>query len=474
MPGKRERGGKPKSLRIQELRLTKGWVTPEDLARHARREDGTCLDVKTVTEMETKPHKKKDWASLKAVAAALGVDVGEIAEVPVPGVADRVPSGGHLSAVTPVSDFVGRVREQADILDHLKMGGRVCISAIKAAGGVGKTQLAAKCVEQLRAHFDPVLWLRLDGMTTPKSSASLLQEVIRFFRPTDKLQETVAELMPQYLNVLHGRRALVVLDNAKDLAQVKPLFDPAVPNTVAFLVTSRNRIVITGDTRSINLELLSEPDAVALMRGIVNTPARGTDDEWKAVAKLCGRLPLALRIAGTFLRDKANWSLERYITALRTEPLRRLDLGTDDENVGRVLTLSVRQLVADNAERAERFQMLSVFPDSFDEDAAAAVWEFDPDDTFSELAELTDRSLVEFDETESRYRLHDLMRPVARQAFEVEKANPPPANSCGVDDLPPNGGRCKSRLLHLHHVHVRPAVAVRHERQLLAVRRPAR
>lgn len=327
--------------------------------------------------------------------------------------------GGTLLAVTPVSDFVGRLKEQDDILSHLKGGGRVCISAIKAAGGMGKTQLAAKCTEQLRDAFPHVLWLRLDGMTNPKSPAALLQEVIRYFsdNPAEKLPDAVGDLIPLYLAALHGRRALVVLDNAKDLAQVKPLFDPAVPNTVAFLATSRNRIVITGDAKSIDLELLSEPDAVALLRGIVNTPARGTDDEWKAVAKLCGRLPLALRIAGTFLRDKANWSLERYITALRTEPLRQLDLGTDDENVGRVLSLSVRQLVADNAEQAGRFQMLSVFPGDFDADAAAAVWELDEDDTFGELDDLTDRSLVEFDAATDRYHLHDLMQPVARDAF---------------------------------------------------------
>jgi hypothetical protein len=165
----------------------------------------------------------------------------------------------------------------------------------------------------------------------------------------------------------------------------------------------------------IRLDMLPPDKARELLRGIVGD--KGTDDELDTVAELCARLPLALRVAGTFLHLHANWSTQRYTESLRKERLKRLRGNTTDRDVETVLGFSAAILVNEKPELAKRWQMLSVFPSSFAPTAAAAVWELDADAALDELTALLDRSLVQYDGDTERYDLHDLMRLVARDAF---------------------------------------------------------
>ena len=99
------------------------------------------------------------------------------------------------------------------------------------------------------------------------------------------------------------------------------------------------------------------------------------------MAGLCGYLPLALRVAGTFLVVHRNWTAAEYIAALSDERqrLKRLRMEGDRElDVAASLALSEAQLAREQPELAVRWQMLSVFPETFDRLAVAAVWETSP------------------------------------------------------------------------------------------------
>ena len=323
--------------------------------------------------------------------------------------------------ISAVPDFTGRTKELADIATHLQSGNAVCITAIKAAGGMGKTQLARRSAEELVARFpDGTLLLELDGMTSPKSSLQLMKDVITKLNPgTGQLPDTIAELQPIYLTALGTKKLLLVLDNAADAAQVAPLLKE-LPKSVGVIITSR-KLISLPNVKRIDLEVMSPTDAVKLLDGIVTqTRSDITAADLLAIAVLCGHLPLALRVAGTLLRDDRKWTRLKFEKALHDDPLHHLTLGTDEYHVDAVLRLSVQQIVQHNAEQAERFQMLCVFPGTFAEEAAASVWSLDEDETFTDLDELHNRSLIEWDEKANRYRLHDLMRPVARDAFPTD------------------------------------------------------
>src|SRR5262249_31158837 len=160
---------------------------------------------------------------------------------------------------------------------------------------------------------------------------------------------------------------LIVLDNAKDEEQVQHLV--TAPPPVGFVVTSRNALGLDG-VESIPLDVLSMDEALKLLRGIVGE--KGTDDELLAITELCGRLPLALRVAGDFLRLHPNWSVPRYVEALKNEGkrLERLKGKTKEKDVEAVLGLSAAQLLRENPTLAAQWQLLTVFEGDFDEDAA--------------------------------------------------------------------------------------------------------
>lgn len=419
MAGKSGRSVRLNITLVVELRSKKGWNQEQlsDKAGVSKRtienaETGRPINLQTATKIATAFKVEVHVILLDEHrpngAVEVEVDVSVSADPPPP----PVPT---LSAV---DDFTGRVKERAEIARHLLSGTAVCITAIKAAGGMGKTQLARKSAEELAAQFPGgTLLLELDGITTPKSPVAVMQELIRTRIPgTGQLPDTVEPLRPQYLAAFGPAKLLLVLDNAADAAQVGPLLRD-LPPTVGVIVTSR-KLISLPTVKRIDLEVMSDADAVALLGGIVAaTRPDLTPADLSAVAAMCGHLPLALRVAGTLLRDDKKWTRARFAKALAADPLRHLTLGTDEYDVGAVLRLSVHQLVRHNAEQAERFQMLGVFPATFALPAAAAVWGLGEDETFTDLDELHHRSLIEWDETTDRYRLHDLMRPVARAGF---------------------------------------------------------
>ena len=276
-------------------------------------------------------------------------------------------------------------------------------------GGVGKTALALVLAERLAPRYpDAQFYLDLKGTTQPLSVVAAMSHVIHAYHPTAQLPEGKDELAGVYQSVLHNQRALLLMDNAASREQVEPLI-PASAGCV-LLVTSRERFTLPGLFAK-NLDTLPPADADKLLLII----APHIDGHAGAIAKLCGYLPLALRLAAGALVERRDLSPTDYTRRL-ADTQQRLKLL---DGIEASLNLSYELL---QPETRERWRRLAVFPDTFDVAAVAAVWEKETDAAHDALGGLVKFSLVEWDAPTARYRLHDLARLFAgARMSEVER-----------------------------------------------------
>jgi tetratricopeptide (TPR) repeat protein len=206
--------------------------------------------------------------------------------------------------------------------------------------------------------------------------------------------------------VLHGQRALLLMDNARDAEQVLPLIPP---DTCVLLVTSRWRFALPG-LISKDLDELPPEDARKLLLRI----APRIDNHADEIARLCGYLPLALRLAASALSERRDLSPADYLRRLSDEQQRLKLL----DKVVASLSLSYDLLTPD---LQKLWRALAVFPATFDAPAAAAVWEMEQDATQDALGELVKYSLLNWDDTTARYSLHDLARLLADKCLTEEE-----------------------------------------------------
>ncbi len=295
----------------------------------------------------------------------------------------------------PPHDFTGREQELKELMAATERGS--VISGLQGLGGVGKTALALELAERIKHRCpDAQFYLDLRGVSQrPVTPAEAMAHVIRAYHPTAQLPESEAELRPLFFSALHGQRALLLMDNAKDKEQVEPLIPPA---GCVLLVTSRQHFKLPGMFYQ-NLEALPRADAIKLLLNIAGRIGDHADE----IARLCGDLPLALRVAAGALAERPNLAPADYARRL-ADARRRL---SHLKEVDVALNVSYEML---NEEQRRLWRALSVFPQTFDDEAAAAVWEMARDAAQDALGDLMKWSLVEFSDETGRYRLHDLAR----------------------------------------------------------------
>jgi len=335
------------------------------------------------------------------------IEVTHTVEAPAP------PSLHQLPA--DLADFTGREGEVGELVALLGGGGGgATISAIGGMGGVGKTALAVHVAHRVVERYPGgQIVVEMGGTSErPLTPVEAMGRVVHAFQPELRLPDDPNEVTAVYRTTLEGRKALLLLDNAANSAQVRPL---VVPAGCGLVVTSRHNISLPG-LRHLDLDALPEKQARKLLRTIVGR-RRATGEELGTIVRLCGRLPLALRVAGDFLVVHPDWGAGEYAQALADERERLARLKHEDLDVGAVLGLSAAQLVRERADLAGRWQMLSVFPAPFERAAAAAVWDVEEGEARDGLSDLAARSLVLYEREGELYRLHDLMRLVAQDAF---------------------------------------------------------
>ncbi|HEY1016778.1 MAG TPA: NB-ARC domain-containing protein, partial [Herpetosiphonaceae bacterium] len=313
----------------------------------------------------------------------------------------------------PISDFMGRESELDTLVEAAERGAghepRAVIGAIHGMGGVGKTELAFALAHRLRAQFpDAQLVLELRGAReTPMTPIEALQAAIRSFAPQEQLPAELDALQQRYRSLLDGKRVLVLLDDARDAAQVRPLVPPV---GCLLLVTSRQRWTLPG-MASVQLAPLGSDEAPAFLRQLC---ARLTDAEAAAIAAACDQLPLALRVSGSLLAINPALSAERYIQRLG-DARRRLEQLRDPDDALLNVAASLELSYAALEPAAQRLlRQLAVLVADFDTELALATAAL-PDgmDAEEELHALLRRNVIIYDAARDRWRLHDLVRALA-------------------------------------------------------------
>jgi DNA-binding SARP family transcriptional activator/DNA-binding XRE family transcriptional regulator len=329
-----------------------------------------------------------------------------------------------------VACFTGRQAELAALTGLLAAGaGRgvpaMVISAIGGAAGVGKTALAVAWAHKVAERFpDGQLYVNLRGYdpAEPLAAADALAGLLRSLGiPGAEIPDGVEERSRLYRSRLAGRRVLVLLDNACDSDQVRPLL-PGDPDCVA-VVTSRDQLaglVAADGARRLDLDLLPMADAVALLRSLIG--AWADDDKAAAteLAGLCARLPLALRIAAELVRARRPTPLAELVAELAGARLDGLDAGEDRADIRTVFSWSYRYLPG---EVAEAFMMAGLHPgEDLDVPALAALTGTTARQARQALGRLHRASLIQTTGP-GRYAMHDLLRAYAREQAFAGDAN---------------------------------------------------
>ncbi|MEU7279114.1 BTAD domain-containing putative transcriptional regulator [Streptomyces sp. NPDC045431] len=329
----------------------------------------------------------------------------------------------QLPATVP--DFTGRaafVRELGDRLATAE-GSVMAVSALAGIGGVGKTTLAVHVAHEARPHFpDGQLYVDLQGAGARAAEPeTVLGAFLRALgTPDSAIPDTPEERAALYRSTLAGRRVLVLLDNARDAAQVRPL----LPGTAgcAALVTSRVRMVDLAGAHLVDLDVMSPEEALQLFTKIVGVERVHAEREAALdVVAACGFLPLAIRIAASRLAARRTWTVSVLAAKLADERRRLDELQAGDLAVKATFELGYGQLEPAQA-RAFRLLGLADGPD-ISLAAAAAVLDLPLHDAEDILECLVDTSLLE-SAAPGRYRFHDLVRLYARACAERDEQPP--------------------------------------------------
>ncbi|MEU7748383.1 BTAD domain-containing putative transcriptional regulator [Nonomuraea sp. NPDC049158] len=326
-----------------------------------------------------------------------------------------------------LADFVGRSAELKTITSIVRgrdpAASAPMIVTLSGAPGLGKSTLAIHLAHLLRPAFpDGQLYVRLGAASpAPRDPWRILGELLRALGVDGSaLPDTLEERATLYRSRLADREILIILDDAADEAQVSPL----LPGTArgAVLVTSRAQLALPG-AQAISLDVPGEDEAVEMLERTAG-PARVRAEPQAAASILsaCGRLPLAIRIAGARLSARPAWPLADFAARLE-DTRRRLDeLALGQQTVRANFAVSYDALTA-VARRTFRLLGLCGL-ESVPEWAAAALLGESRDVADRALEALVVAGLVNGPEPCAagglRYRLHDLLRAFAREQAEAE------------------------------------------------------
>jgi DNA-binding SARP family transcriptional activator/tetratricopeptide (TPR) repeat protein len=341
---------------------------------------------------------------------------------------DRPAPALVVPALLPsaIVDFTGRTAEVAWLDAVLAPGdGPRPVVTITGMGGVGKSTLAVHAAHRaVHDHPDGQLYARLHGTEAhPSDPGDVLARFLRALGMDERaIPIDLTERVDAYRTRMAGRRMLVLLDDAADETQIRPLLPAG--NSCTTLVTSRSGLDGLEGAERLQLEVFSGEEAVAFL-GRVATARQVTDDpgESTAILQLVGRLPLAVRIVGARLRSRPAWPMSRLTRALRDER-RRLDhLVAGDLAVRTSIAASYRA-IGEPAQRLARRLSLFALPD-FPSWLAAVVTGAPTAVAEDLLEELVDAQLLLDAGTDTagagRYRFHDLVLLYLRERAREEE-----------------------------------------------------
>jgi hypothetical protein len=300
----------------------------------------------------------------------------------------QVTFGRELPA--GIADFTGRAATVAAICSFHRAAGTgpaPAMSVITGAGGAGKTALAVHVARALGDRYpDGQIFVDLHGLSArPASPARVLGWLLRAMDgPRADLPDDLDRRAALFRSRLAGRRVLLVLDDAAAEAQVRPLLPGE--RRCGVIVTSRRSLGALDGAQTHDIGEFTQAEARALLEALAG-PARVEAETAAAdrIVDLCGRLPLAIRIAGARLAARPGWPLARFADLLAPADQRLDLLRIGDRDVRASIARSVRTLDTD-ARRL--FGLLGrISADEFPAWAAAALLPGQPDGRVSQLLE---------------------------------------------------------------------------------------
>ncbi|MFD9701345.1 tetratricopeptide repeat protein [Lentzea sp. NPDC059081] len=352
-----------------------------------------------------------------------------------------VISGGfHVHAERPVTPphqlpleirhFAGRQQELDQLTSLRDQAAGTAVAVITGTGGIGKTTLAVRWAHSVADEYpDGELYVNLRGFDPaddPVEPGTVLHGFLDALGVGPaRIPDDPAGMQALYRSLVAHRRMLIVLDNARDADQVRPLLPGAAGCLV--LVTSRNRLaslVAQEGARPVALEAFTGQEAAELLAThLGEARAEAEPEATAALADFCAGLPLALSIVAAQAAVHPGFSLAQVLEGLRAEPhtLDALDLGDASGSVRTVFSWSVRAL-DDDATRLFRLLGLHVGPD-FGLGTAASLAAEPPARTRHLLAGLTAANLVE-QYVPGRFRMHDLVRACAAELVQEPETAP--------------------------------------------------
>ncbi|MET9057201.1 BTAD domain-containing putative transcriptional regulator [Streptomyces antibioticus] len=328
-----------------------------------------------------------------------------------------------------IPGFAGRAGELTLLHKLLETvsGSTVVVSAIGGAAGVGKTALAVHWAHQVRDRFpDGQLYVNLHGFDhdrQPLEPGEALELLLRSLGLAASEIPAHHEAQGRvFRTLLAGRRMLVLLDNAASAEQVRPLL-PSSPDCCV-VVTSRNRLgdlVARDGARVLALGLLQTDEARALLRRILGGERiSGEGEAVGELIRLCGGLPLALRVAAARLAGDPALRTADLVAEMREGgKLEALELDADADSPLRTAFSVSYRVLAPGARRL--FRLLGLFPGAeFTGEVAAALLDVPLPQARRLLGALVSAHLVE-PVAVGRYRFHDLLREYARECALAEE-----------------------------------------------------
>lgn len=414
--------------RIRALRQRAG-LTQEELAERS------SLSERSLRDLESGRVKKPRAKSIRLIATALELPAEDTRQL-LTLLADqsttpvtRSPAPTRLNQL-PVADlhFTGRFAELRDLDLLVSQRAPVRIVTISAIGGCGKTALAVNWAHGASTHFpDGQLYVDLHGFTPNQAPLDPVEALGRILtalevKPADQ-PTTAEERATLYRSLVADRRMLVVLDNAARADQVRPLLPGSA--TCATIVTSRERLpglIVREGAHPLLLDAMAESEAGQLLRTVVGAAA--VDEDRTAAAEiiaLCGRLPLALRIAGAGIRLGNYRTLREAADDLASaDRLERLSLPDDPAtSVLSAFRLSFARLPDD---LKVFFSRLGLLPGSkFGTNVAASLQGVPAEVAGQQLQRLVALNLVQAP-SDRHFALHDLVKLFAQRCVGVDEA----------------------------------------------------
>ncbi|MEU8580272.1 ATP-binding protein [Streptomyces abikoensis] len=406
---------------------TEAGLSQEELAHTAG------VSVRALSYMERGRSRGPQRRTVQALATALGLDAAGAGELerlaslgrPRPAPTTDVPSPAAApKTVAPTSPdllpraprgFHGRAAELAAVSRASAGEAPVCL--VIGPAGVGKTALVLHWAHQSRAGFpDGRLFADLRGFGD--TGEPTLMEVLREFLLAlgvahGRIPESVNGAAALFRSLAVDRQLLVVLDNARDSEQVRPLL-PGGRRCVT-VVTSRHRLpglIVTDTARPVAVDVLGPEDGTMLLAGVLGAErVRAEPVAARRLADLCGGLPLALRVTAARLAQRPGWSLDAMAAELSDETRRLSLLDVEDTGVRAALRVTLQQLPG---HVSRLFAHLGCHPGThIDRYAAAALANTDPAAAETCLERLAVAHLVT-ETAPGRWTMHDLVRLYAR------------------------------------------------------------